>query len=174
MADVTQAQRDRAAAAFQAYIERQQGVAETFMGNAFAHGREATAELAGADVVTGALEQARIDSLIQDNFDLITGQAGRASDTVMTVVSEAYQAGNAPDEVERALRNEIGAVENNWGVIARDQVAKAQFEGRNATYSQIGTSQVEVTCAPDACDECTPQDGDIVDVLDVGGRPQFH
>lgn len=172
--EYTESQRRAIGDAIQNYIDAQAKNQGLFVGNAFAHGRESTAELAGATVVEGKLDEARQASLKSDNFDLITGQAGELSGQIESITASFYQEGKSPNELESNLRATFGTVENSWRNIARDQVAKAQLSGRNTTYAQIGQTKCEVTCAPDACDECLPSDGDIVDVADEGARPQFH
>jgi hypothetical protein len=156
------------------YLAEQQELSEQFVGNAYSAGRSGVAELAGADVVVDALEGARLASLQDTNFDLIVSVANSWIGDIQSLVGDAYLLGESPVDIAGRLSAYFERMPGNWSVIARDQVAKAQYAGRNATYAQIGQDRVEITVAPDACEECDPFDGDIVDVDDEDNRPQYH
>lgn len=156
------------------YLQAQDGNIEEHIGAAYALGREGIAAMVDAEVIQSILDDAKLATLLETNFGLITGQASTVQGRIMDLAEKSYFQGRSPNELESDLRKEFGSMSNNFRTIARDQVAKAQYEGRNATYSQLGTEQVEVTCAPDACDECTPYDEMILDVDNDGDRPQYH
>lgn len=167
-------QRDQLRKFVERYIEEQSRAQELFVGTAYAHGRDQIAELAGADIIRTALDERRLADIVRTNVDRITGQAGDLREEIFGLVEDFYSRGAAPGELEAKLRTTFGVVENSWRNIARDQVAKAQLEGRNATYAELNWEFVEVTCAPDACEECNPYDGEIVNVVDDASRPQYH
>ena len=171
---ITPAQHQAILDAVEEYLDEQRAEADKFIGAAFTHGREGIAELAGADIVQGELDAAKVETLVQANFDLIVSVADRWVSDVQDLVGEGYLAGESPVDIASRLSGYFGKMPGNWGVIARDQVAKAQLEGRNTTYGEIGSTQVEVTCAPDACDECTAYDELVVGLDDDDSRPQFH
>lgn len=160
--------------AVEEYLDAQREEAETFIGNAYTHGREGVAELAGADILLDDIDAAKVATLVQGNFDLIVSVADRWVGDVQDLVAQGYLDGESPVDIASRLSAYFEGMPGNWGVIARDQVAKAQQEGRNTTYREIGSEKVEITCAPDACDECDPYDGLIVGVDEDDSRPQFH
>lgn len=156
------------------YLQEQDTNIEQHIGAAYSLGRDGIAAMADASVILDIIDESRLESLLTSNFQLIGGQASAVSGRIMDMAEKAYMQGHSPNELEGDLRKQFGEMGNNFRTIARDQIAKAQLEGRNGTYRQIGTEQVEVTCAPDACEECDPFDGMVVDVDDDDNRPQYH
>lgn len=160
--------------AVEEYLADQQETGDQFIGNAYANGRGGVADIAGAEVVKDTLEGARIASLQDANFDLIVSVANKWVDDIQSLVGDSYLAGESPVDIAGHLSTYFERMPGNWSTIARDQVAKAQLAGRNATYDQIGQEKVEVTLAPDACGVCKPHNRNIVLVTDSAHRPQFH